>query len=115
MKSKIITLVSALALIFFAVFAVVIIRKSATLAIVSVALSLVPMYFLYITLVLGKFDKADERHANTRQRLESMLKPSEYAETNEQYWKRKEREKPFDKGKILEFDKDKRNEKKEDE
>ncbi|MEX1376442.1 MAG: hypothetical protein AB1Z23_03100 [Eubacteriales bacterium] len=111
MKAKVISLVSALALIGVAVLAMVIVSKSTTLAVIAVALSLVPMYLLYITLVLGKFDEKDQRHLSPRKRIESMLKPSEYAETNEQYWKRIEREKPFDTGKILEFDKDKKKDK----
>lgn len=97
-KSKIIAIASSLAIIGLGVFAVIQLNSvHSSLSLIAVVLSLVPMYFLYAAVVMGKYDKNESQY-NRDYTIEKKL----------QEMKRNGMKKPdSDYGKMLDFPKDK--------
>jgi len=103
-RSRIIALVSGLAIVGLGIFAVVQLNSArSTLSIVAVVLSLVPMYFLYSAVVLGKYDKK-EKQPKRDYAMEKNLKDKR---------SRSMKKTAKDYGKVLDFptDKQKKNNK----
>jgi|GEM_PF-4223100 len=99
MKSRIIGIISGLIVLGLGTFAVVQMNGSnRMLSIIAIALSLVPMYFLYATVVLGKFDDKKDRALSPQQRLERMMQSSKYMD-DKKYIKKVVN----DYGKMLDF------------
>ena len=103
MKSKIIIIVSGLSVLGLGVFAVVQMNSTNSyISIIAVALSLIPMYFLYAAVVLGKYRDKESKIVDKDSRLEEMMQ--ERRKYKEFYASKKAAN---DYGKVLEFPKDK--------
>lgn len=99
-KSGIIAIISGLAIVGLGVIAVVQLnRASSGISFFAVILSLVPMYFLYSAVVLGRYDKKDSRPKRDYD-IEKSLSD-----------KRKKNKASKDYGKMLDFPADKNNKK----
>ena len=62
-KSIIISLISSLAILGLLAFAIAMLNSTHSIfSLVAVVLSLIPMYFLYCSVVLGKYDKRENRN-----------------------------------------------------
>lgn len=109
MKSKIIGFSSGIAVLGLGIFAVVQMNNTRDwLAMVAVVLSLIPMCFLYCTVILGKFRQKDEYDLSPEHRLERIVREKE------DMFEKSSMKKAVndDKGKVLDFPNKKVNNKK---
>lgn len=98
-KSSIIAIVSGLAILGLGLFAVVELNNTRSLSFGAVVLSLVPMYFLYSAVVLGKYDK-NQKHSKRDYETEKSLRDKKTKNLNKS---------SDDYGKVLKFPDDKKN------
>lgn len=102
MKARVIVMVSGLSVLGLAAYAIVQMDNTHNLSIFAVVLSLVPLYFLYAVLVLGKFSGARKIELTKEERLQMMaLGKKSVKET------RPMKRVANDHGKVLDFPKDK--------
>ena len=104
MKPKLIAAASVLSILGLGIFAVVQMNRThSTLSVIAVVLALIPMYFLYAVVVLGKF-KAKKIYKDSRMKsaMDKRRKYKEFYANNNV---------ANDNGKVLEFPKDKQKEK----
>lgn len=104
MKSRIIGIISSLSVLGLGIFAVVQMNGARRdLSIIALAVSLIPMYFLYAAVVLGKYNDKNYVDLSPRERLERVMQSNKNYNDNKYINKVAN-----DYGKVLDFPTDKK-------